>query len=601
MKRRTGSTLYGADAPLNVGSYGVLGTFLCGSGVALVLAVALLSLLWGPPAGSPLVSPAISRPWSGVGLVLISGLLAKRRWRLCAGAAMAVLLVFAFAPLYSPFLFMRALMHALRAGSAAEMTAVVSSLVLGAALVGLLAHQLMHAVRLRTSAVRGSTRWGTAAALKAAPGGFLLGRVGAKMLRYDGDGHLLTIAATRSGKGVGAIIPNLLNHPGSVVVTDPKGENFYVSGRYRRDTLGQEVVAMDPFGIARAVPQGFNPMDLIDFERDDFVETAMIMAEMIITRRGSAEASHWFLEGKALLFSLILHVADSADSSRRNLIEVRRLLTLTPAGMKPVLNAMLMSEVGQVREGAGRIMQKSDRERSGVFSTAQSYTHFLSSPRMHRVLTQTDFALEDLLQDNLSLFLILPREHLMAFAPWLRLMIACSYYMCTHDVLQRQRPQERVLFLLDEFANLGYMSNIKEAVSLGGGYGVTMWLILQDMAQLRREYRDEWESFVANSDVLQLFAIQDPFTTEKVAQMLGQTTVWQRRTRKASRREGSHLLRDYDEVSRPLLRPEELRRLHPDRQLLLVRPYQPVVADKVRYYRDAFFAGRFDSNPYVMA
>ena len=266
--------------------------------------------------------------------------------------------------------------------------------------------------------------------------------------------------------------------------------------------------------------------------------------------------------------------------------------------MEEELGLMMESPVEQIREGAGRILQKADRERSGVFSTAQSHTHLLSSPRMHRVLTETNVRLERLPMGTLSMYLVLPREYLNAFAPWLRLMIACCYHACTHNVLGRQRG-ERVLFLLDEFANLGYMENIKEAVSLGAGYGISLWLILQDLAQLRREYRDEWESFVANSDVIQAFAIQDPFTSEKVAKMLGETTVWQRRMRKASRREGGRYVKDYDEQSRALLRSDELRRLHPERQLLLSRPYQPVLADKIVYYKDPFFAGRFDPNPYI--
>ncbi len=598
--RRTNSPLYGWNAPLNISTYGLLGAFLCGSAIALTLATALLTLLWGPPAGTPIVDPGQSRLAGLVGIALMGGLMMKPRWRAPAASGMAVLLVVALVPLHSPVVFMRTLTRVLRSGSTQQITAVASCLVAGAVLTGALAHTLLSFLRLRASAVRGSTHWGNAAALQAAAQGLLVGMAKGSLLRYNGDGHLLTVAATRSGKGVSSIIPNLLNHAGSLVVTDPKGENYYVTEGYRRKTLGQEVVALDPFSITPAAPCGFNPMDLLNLESDDFAESAMSMADMIIPRSRSSGESHWTLEGKALLYTFILHAASSEDPQRRNLIEVRRLLTLRPEKLNKVLEEMLKSSVEQVAEGAGRILQKSDRERSGVFSTAQSHTHFLANPRMRRVLTQTGFELDKLTQDRLSLYLILPRQHLTAFAPWLRLMVSCCYYVCTHNVLNRGRSRERILFMLDEFANLGYMSNIKEAVSLGGGYGVTMWLILQDMAQLKREYREEWESFVANSDVIQLFAIQDPFTAGKVAQMLGQTTVWQRRTRKASRREGGHLLRDFDEGSRPLLRPEELRRLHPDRQLLLVRPYQPVVADKIRYYRDRFFLGRFARNPYIV-
>ena len=219
--------------------------------------------------------------------------------------------------------------------------------------------------------------------------------------------------------------------------------------------------------------------------------------------------------------------------------------------------------------------------------------------RMRRVLGRSTFRLDELPSGGMTVYLILPREHLSTFAPWLRLMITCCYHACTRSAIQRQAPPRRTLFLLDEFANLGYMSTMREAISLGGGYGLSLWLILQDLAQLRREYRHEWESFMANSDVIQAFAIQDPFTSEKLARMLGETSIWRRRLLRTPRRDGSRLKADYDEDGRPLLRPEEFRRLHPARQVLLVRPYQPVVADKLIYYRDPLFAGRFDANPYA--
>ena len=597
--RPTRSPLYGWPAPLNVSAYGLLTALLAGSILALMLATGLHALIWGPPARPRLLVPLRqSRLFALAGITVLGILLIKPQWRKAAICGMALLSVWALGPVYSPVHFLRNLAAALKTGNTLHLASLVGSLGLSAALVGLGAQHLLRRARLTKGGVRGSTQWGRGEALLSASRGFVLGTVHGRMLRYNGSGHLMTIAATRSGKGVGAIIPNLLSHPGSLVVTDPKGENYFITQRYRQETLKQKVVALDPFGITKAPPMGFNPLDLINLKNNDYVENAMIMADMIIAPRGTAHEPHWIMEGRALLYAFILHVCTYDDAQRRNLIEVRRLLTLDPNDLMAELDTMLRSPVAQVKEGAGRILQKSGRERSGVFSTAQSYTHFLSSPRMQHVLTTTTFSLSTLIEDQLSLYLILPREHLTTFAPWMRLMISCCYYACTHNLLTRPRARERILFLLDEFANLGYMSNIKEAVSLGGGYGVTMWLILQDMAQLKREYHHEWESFLANSDVIQTFAIQDPFTAEHVTRLLGQTTVWQRRVRKSSRREGSRLIREYDEESRPLLRPEELRRLHPDRQLLMVRPYQPVVANKIRYYQDAPFAGRFDRNPY---
>lgn len=607
--REEQESMYGQQAPVNLSVYGYLLFFVLGVIVAFTLASTVLMFLWGVSPGKSFLD---LRPWRFfLGGIIVLFLVAialsnrsetlQRLRGLLISLALAMGL-FCFNPVYSPHYFVLGLKHALATEATWDLVAVFLSFCLGAAPMVLATRAVLEALRFRGTSTHGSTAWGDGVALKGLKKGLLLGWHDGGLLRYDGDGHLLTVAATRSGKGVGAIIPNLLTYPGSVVVTDPKGENCYVTARHRCEKLKQTVVSLDPFGLTAPISlefASFNPLDLIDLKGPDYVETAMMIAEMLVVQRGMTIEPHWDREGKALLFAFILYVASLPDRSRRHLIEVRRLLTQSPKELEKTLAQMEKSEIEQVREGAGRIQQKADRERSGVFSTAQSHTHFLSSPRMEKVLTSTNFDLKGLLGGKLTLYLVLPREHLTTFAGWLRLMVSCCYYTCTHNALQRQRTDSRVLFLLDEFANLGYMANLKEAVSLGGGYGLTLWLVLQDLAQLRREYKDEWESFVANSDVIQAFAIQDPFTSDRISKMLGETTVWLWRVRAQGRREGGRYLRDFEERSRPLIRADELRRLNPQRQILLVRPYQPIAADKIFYYRDSIFKEMHDPNPYV--
>ena len=104
---------------------------------------------------------------------------------------------------------------------------------------------------------------------------------------------------------------------------------------------------------------------------------------------------------------------------------------------------------------------------------------------------------------------------------------------------------------------------------------------------------------MTNSDIIQAIAIQHPFTSDRISKMLGETTVWQWRVRAQGRREGGRYLRDFEERSRPLVRADELQRLNPHRQILLVRPYQPIAADKIYYYRDCILKEMHDPNPYI--
>src|SRR5205085_1351111 len=133
--------------------------------------------------------------------------------------------------------------------------------------------------RRMPSMSHGSAHWGSGAALRSTYG-FELGRLDGRLLRYAGDGHVITIAPTRTGKGIGAVIPNLLHYPGSVVVTDPKGENHAVTARRRRE-LGSCVYALDPFGVVRGTA-AFNPLDLVDATSPDANDDAWMLADMLV-------------------------------------------------------------------------------------------------------------------------------------------------------------------------------------------------------------------------------------------------------------------------------------------------------------------------------
>ena len=593
--------LYGWSAPSALGMRRAVSILVLFPLVSLQVALAIMTLVWGPPTAVPLF------PYEATRLMLLSMAGLAVPWLLrptMRPVLIPLIIVFCIvgaAPVHSPHHAVRALAHAL--STPGLMRTALLAFFAGSFAGMLLTRGIILRATAQLSLAKGSTKWGNAEALKKPSKGLLLGKINNEYLRYDGDGHLITIAATRSGKGVGTVMPNLLNYTGGMLITDPKGENYAVTAAWRRDHLRQKVVALDPFDLTKegdSQTAALNPMDFIDIEGKDYVETAMMLADMIIGRGHRAEDSHWKLEAKGLLFSFILYVAsDEKLANDRHLIKVRQLLTQGSDDMEKTLCAMKKSKLLQVREGAHRIEQKADRERSGVFSTAQSHTHFLSSPRMQYVLTSTNCNLEDLRKGEMTVYIVLPREYLSTFAPWLRLVISSCYYWCTHSAAKKPSVNQRVVFLLDEFANLGYMQNIMEAVSLGGGYGLTMWLILQDLAQLKREYHSEWESFLANCAVIQTFAIQDPFTSQKIAQILGEMSIWQRRLNKDDGRKLGRMRAGYEESSRPLLKPDELRRLHPARQLLLVRPYQPVVADKLVYYKDPLTASRAQANPFA--
>lgn len=458
------------------------------------------------------------------------------------------------------------------------------------------------------SDAHGTAHWGTGAAFRRERG-LIVGRQGEATLRFAGEGHVLTVAPTRSGKGVSCVIPNLLDHPGSVLVTDPKGENYAVTAQWRQQA-GQTIHAFDPFGIAVAASGGarYNPLDLINPSTPGAVDEARMLADMIVlpeTRGG--DQFFWNEEARAMLTGLILHVAANALPGNRTLAHVRMLLTLAPEQFAALLKDMSGNPAanGLIARAAARILQKAEKERSGVISTAQSHTHFLDSPLMATAMQESTVDLASLKRGATSVYLILPSDRLEAYARWLRLMISCALLAIARA---RGQPKERVLFLLDEFAHLGKMHPVQRDIGLAGGFGVAFWLIVQDLSQLRSTYGDTWPTFLANADVLQAFGTNDWETADYLSRMTGDATVavasgsesqGVSHGRQTQRQQGAAINRT--ERGRRLLLPDEVRRLPDTSALLFIKGQAPLLVTRANYLTDVPFAGRAVPNPLYAA
>lgn len=419
-------------------------------------------------------------------------------------------------------------------------------------------------------------------------------------LWFDGDGHLMTVAASGAGKGVCSVIPNLLTWQGSVICNDPKGENAAITARHRRE-MGQEVHVLNPWGLHSGPPwdlpcSAFNPLDWLDINSDDVGDDAAMMANALVLRdKGtSGVEGHFSDEAESLLTGLILYVAFMETPERRNLLTVRELITLAPEDWSELLKKMskLPQADGLIARAANRFLSKSDREGPAVLSTAQRHTNFLDSNRMRLVLGTSDFDLADLKRKPMTIYLCLPFEHVSGqFARWLRLMITLSL-----TALSRTKAPTRpngtntdVLFLLDEFAALGHMRMAERGIAEGRGYGVKMWPILQNLSQLKDTYGDRWETFVSNSRIVQFFGTNDLFTAKYASDLLGKTTVW------SSGSSGDR--ENISETGRPLMTPDEVMHMGPDEELLFFRGgLRPIRAQKLPYFHSTLneFA---DPNP----
>jgi type IV secretion system protein VirD4 len=464
--------------------------------------------------------------------------------------------------------------------------------------------------------VMGSAAWASPRQLRqglAAPAlahdrtALLVGRApgrGGALLRHVSPAHLLTIAPTRSGKGVGTVLPNLLLADRPILCVDPKGENARISARARRRFGAVHV--LDPFGVSGQPASAYDPAALLDPASPDLADDAATLAEALVhDPQGQVSEAHWNEEAKALISGLLLHLACRGAPGQRGLPQLRHLLTLPPADWQALLRAMLADTAaagGLVSRAAARQLGKADREAAGVLSSAQRHTHLLDSPRLAASMARADFRFADLRQGSATVFLVLTPDRLTTYARWLRLLIAQAIQELARTPQQPNTPP--VLLLLDEFAALGRLEPVLQAAGLMAGLGLQLWPILQDLAQLRAAYGPSATTFLANAGLIQVSAPADLDTAQWLSQSLGSATVGYETDSHSSSAPGllsgsgagastsqgssSHL------AARPLLTPDEAMRLPRDLQVLLRPQHRPALTRKLQHYSDPEFKGLAD-------
>lgn len=457
-------------------------------------------------------------------------------------------------------------------------------------------HQLSH----------GSAAWGTA--MDARRGGFLNGPPGFTLGRVQGAGgrrtdvrfwvqsHVLTLAPNGMGKGVGCVIPNLLVYPGPLVCLDVKGENHAVTARARR-SLGQEVFRLDPFGLSSEPTHAFNWLQSIDLAQEACVSDAEALVDAIVVRQGG-EDNHWDDSAAALLKGMILYVA-TLPVRERHPGRLRTLLTQTWVDLREELDTVAKMDkiaFGVPARAARTFLAKEDRERSSVLSTALRHTTFLDDPRIVRTLTHSDFDFRAIKRRPATVYIMVPAEMVTPYRRYLRATLDMAL-----RAMYRSPPGDRdVLFLLDEFAQLGHCAQVEDAIALVRGYGVRFWILCQDVSQLKGVYK-RWPTFLANA-TQQIFGTQDLETARLVSSALGQATipVSSSGTSMTVRGPGPHssgTSSSEHATGRPLMTPDEVTRLGPSEVIVLAQGQPPYRLNRLSYLEDPQLRGMWDPNP----
>lgn len=386
-------------------------------------------------------------------------------------------------------------------------------------------------------------------------------------------GHILTIAPTRSGKGTCAVIPNLLNYSGSVVVNDIKGENYAVTEIWR-DASGQKVYKFAPFDEDGSAH--WNPFDMLS-EGDDAWEDAMYMAELLIAE-GKGNDAFWRNGARNLLTGLILFVHKTGGTEEKNLAHIRELLSQDPEEVELTLAKMASSEEKAISRAANIFLRADEKVRSGILSTLDSELGFLDSSKLAACMGDSTFSFKELKERRTSIYLIIPPERLRTYATLIRLFMG----MATLEMKRtKTRPEHPVVFILDEFPALGHMKVVQDEISYLAGYDIRLWLFAQDLKQIGAIYGEGLQSIFANCVVKQFFGVADYETAKLVSLMCGQTTA---PTISYSTDGGLTVTSNTSSASgRPLLTENEVMNLESDLQLLFYQGQQPILAAKIDY------------------
>jgi type IV secretion system protein VirD4 len=411
----------------------------------------------------------------------------------------------------------------------------------------------------------GSARWASNEEIRAAgllgPDGAILGCHAEHYLRHDGPEHVLCFAPTRSGKGVGLVVPTLLTWPGSCIVHDIKGENWTLTAGFR-SRFGR-VLKFDPTDPLSAA---YNP--LLEVRRGDKeVRDVQNIADILVDPEGALDRrNHWEKTSHSLLVGAILHVLYAEPD--KTLAGVANFLSDPRRPVEATLRAMMstphLGECGihpVVASAARELLNKSDNERSGVLSTAMSFLGLYRDPVVAKVTDRCDWRIADLIEERapVSLYLVVPPSDINRTKPLIRLILNQIGRRLTEELNARGR-RHRLLLMLDEFPALGRLDFFESALAFMAGYGIKSFLIAQSLNQIEKAYGAN-NSVLDNCHVRVAFATNDERTAKRVSDALGTATELRDSTNYAGHRLSpwlGHLMVSRQETARPLLTPGEV-------------------------------------------
>jgi len=445
----------------------------------------------------------------------------------------------------------------------------------------------------KPESIHGDSHWASDSEIKKmglrAKNGVLLGKFRNELLVAEGYQHILLFAPTGSGKGVGFVIPNLLFWTDSVIVHDIKLENYELTSGWRRKNLKKKVYLWNP-----ANPDGishcYNPMDWISTKPGQMVDDVQKICNFLLP-----EQEFWQNEARSLLAGIMLFLV-AAEDRPCTLGEVVRTLRNDDVvyNLAVVLDTMGKKIHPVSYMNIASYLQKPDKERGSVTSTANSSLELWANPLIDTTTATSDFNLHEFKLTPHTAYVGLTPDNISRLKPLMGMFYqqAASFFTA-----KMPRPNEKfgVLMMMDEFPTLGKMEQFLAGIAYFRGYRVRLFLIIQDTEQLKGIYEESgMNSFLSNSTYRITFAANNTQTATLISQLVGNKTATQisyNKPKYLDLNPGARSLHVSD-VQRALILPQEVIQLPRDEQILLIESQPPVRCKKITYFNDKFFTTR---------
>lgn len=454
--------------------------------------------------------------------------------------------------------------------------------------------------------LHGDARWATAIEMsksykltkqKDDGRGILIGRMGKQFLYYTGNAFVFLAAASRTGKGIGIIIPNLLRWFQSCVITDFKKENFALTSKFRQVVLKQEVYLFNPFDESGETHR-YNPLGYVR-EGHLTIPDLLTIAEMLFpTDTGDAVSKYFASSAQNLFVGLALYIYQTPSLP----FTIGEIYRQSKGKGKPIKEHLieLLSSRSDLNPDCVEALQDflaldEEKGQSGVMNTMKAALIDWKNPLFDAATSANDFNFHDLRKKRMTIYIGITPDYIPVSGRILNLFFSHLINLNTKELPEHNRALKyKVLLLMDEFTAMGRSAIIAKSNNYFAGYGLQLLTIMQNPAQAEAREpegygKDTSKTLIANHEA-QLVYTPEKEDADNISKFLGDTTVKVKSIQRTSGKGGRSIT--VSETKRALMLPQELREMPFEKMIIMMRGKKPIYCDKIHYYQESPFIDR---------